>query len=328
MPYRAATRPSPCSAGAEAEVDPRRSQIRRAAGSLFASDVYQSYTASYTWSSNQAAHLGLGFCAAALALGLVPWLAEHRWILFVVYPLKEARDVVLAGRMAVSPFPVPRAQVLVDAATDLAFVTMGIALAAMLPLEPGEAILWLCVLAALAFLAWRRFGPEKRAFDKSALPYLFRLGAFRASWSVEEPAVRRFLRGEGPRHLLLVGKAGSGRTTLAVAIGCEMTVRQGYARYCSAGFLAEHIATGRTAPSEPVEPWTIDEAELLVVDDVMGLDAIAPRAASLAGKRCLWVAAAAADVGALEARLHRTFGAGEVAVLDVGAMAYRPPNGA
>ncbi|MBU6166737.1 MAG: hypothetical protein KGQ52_11505 [Alphaproteobacteria bacterium] len=294
--------------------------LRRGVGNLFSSDVYQNYTATYAWASNQTAHLGLGCVVAMIALALCPWLAEHLWLMFLVYPAKEGLDVWLARRLRGSPFPVPLREILIDSATDLGFVSLGIALAVLQPLHPASLAAWAGVALAFAALASRHFIAGKRAFDKSALPYLFRLGGFRATWRDEADVIRAFLDGNGPPHLLLVGQRGSGRTTLAVAIGCELANRLQLVRHVSCPDLIEAL-TGRNHASRASEPWTVHEAGWLVVDHVDAGRKLPPLPP---GKRIIWVASADADRPGLEAMLAAA-GAGGLAVIDVTAMAYQPP---
>lgn len=303
--------------------DSRRTQLFKPAGSLFSSDVYQNYTSTYTWWANQTAHLGLGFGIAAVAMDLIPWLGMHVWIMFCVYPLKESRDIWLARGAAKSPFPVDTKEILTDSATDLAFVSLGIALAVFLLMPDIYLALWALLLVTAMIWGWWRFHPEKRSFDKSGLPYLFRLGAYSATgWASAEQAVRGFMNGNGPPHLVLSGKTGDGRTTLAVAMGSEGTVSRNYIRYlASANELLEVGSAERGTVSRPAEAWTLGEADWVIIDNISFIPAQFDATIQLVRKRCIWVTSGTSPLlDELEAR----FGAGQVAKVDVSNLGYAP----
>ena len=306
--------------------DPRATQLRRAAGSLFSSDVYQSYTASYTWTSNQTAHLGLGFILASIALAWFPELRGVWWVLFVPYFLKELYDAYLTWKINKGPLAIERAEVWWDGVADFTFVSLGVAYALLITGGVWHHAVFFVALAAAVLVFGARFIPEKRAFDKSKLPYLFRLGTYHCRNLGADLAgeIDGFFRQRGEtRHLLLHGNPGSGRTTLAVGIGCEAAIRHGYVRYLPFPKLIEELGTsGRV--SKPSEPWSFDEADILIVDDCPGLAAIAPHAPRLAAKRCVWVVITGTDPAMARQDLEAVAPASRITVIDVDALGYEP----
>ena len=293
--------------------------------SLFNSDVYTTYTAWYTWTSNQSAHMGLGCAVALIMLGLVPWFADHRWAMFLVYPWKEALDFYLAWRVNKPPFAMRALYILADCVTDAGFVSLGVLIVALSPIEWRDLIpiaVAVAVLLAVAMLYWKR---GKKAYDKSGLPYLFRLATFHpADWTAAEAPVRSFLERLGADHLVLFGSYHSGKTSLAVGIGCEALEKGSLVRYLAAGRLLEELGSPSSGPSAADQPLTVAEADLLIIDDVMALAALAPLANGLKGKRCIWGVTSLANVNDIAAAIQSALPGATLALIDVDAMGYSP----
>ncbi len=300
--------------------DDRKKQLLKPAGSLFSSDVYQSYTASYTWWANQTAHLGLGFVATAIAMELISWLATYFWVAFLVYPLKEIRDIRLALIASQSPFPIKKCEIIADSVTDVIFVSLGVALAVFLPWPDVYLAVWFLLLVVATLWGWWRFHPEKRAFDKSGLPYLFRLGTYSAAnWDYAKKPVCNFLKGNGPQHLILSGKPGDGRTTLAVAIGSEVTVGQKYIRYISAANELIEAGSHTQKESKLSESWSLNEADWVIIDNISAIPIDFKTVKHLKNKRCIWVTSTNETL--LE-QLEKQFGKIQTKSVDVSKLGY------
>jgi hypothetical protein len=293
--------------------------------SLFNSDVYTSYTAWYSWTSNQAAHMGLGCAVATIAMGLLPWFDQHRWAMFLVYPWKEALDFYLAWRVNKPPFAMRPFAILADCLTDLGFVSLGVLIVALSPIGWSDLIpiaAMLGVLLAVAMLYWKA---GKKAYDKSGLPFLFRLATFHpAVWTTAEAPIRNFLEHQGIEHLVLFGSYHSGKTSLAAGIGCEALEKGALVRYLAAGRLIEELGSPASAPSAADQVLTVAEANLLIVDDVMGLAALAPLANGLKGKRCVWGVTSLANVNDVVAAIQTALPGATLVTIDVGKMGYAP----
>jgi hypothetical protein len=301
--------------------------------SLFASDVYQNYTAWYTWVSNQAAHAGLGCMAALIAMATLPWIDANRWALFAVYPCKEGWDYVRAARINRPPFPLKRREILMDCTTDVAFVSVGVLIAALTPLSVHDILLSLAAAVAVALGLTPPFRRSKQGFDRSGMPFLFRLATFHARrWEHAEGPIRGLLNSTGPTHLILHGPAGSGKTSLAIGIACEGVNSNQRVLYLPPGRLIEELASP-TEPRGTDEPWRVTDAEVLVVDDVWNLAGLSSLAASsttlsvLASKRGVWSVAAQGDPGVILKQLIAATGLppDSFCVIDVAAMGYRRP---
>ena len=293
---------------------------------LFDSDVYTSYTAWYAWRSNQCGHAGLGCIVSLAAITFVPWFDEHRWALFAFYPFKEAFDFWRAVKVNKGPFPVPWRVILADCVTDTLFVWLGVFITYLVPLSLWDIAVIAIAIAVVLAIALPYWRPSKRGFDKSGLPYLFRLATFYpANWEAAKAPIRDFLNQKGVGHLVLFGPHESGKTSLAVGIGCEAIEAGKNVRYLSACRLLEELSAPQRP--DPDEPWTVDEADVLIVDDVVEVAALTSLANRLAGgQRCVWGISSLAGTREVSPELQ----AMPFAAVNVGAMNYswrRPRRG-
>jgi hypothetical protein len=258
-------------------------------------------------------------------MGLVPWFSDHRWAMFLVYPWKEALDFYLAWRVNKPPFAMTWFGILTDCLTDLGFVSLGVLIVALSPVDWPDLIpigIAVGVLLSVAMFYWKA---GKKAYDKSGMPFLFRLATFHpADWTAAEAPVRNFLEQKGIEHLVLFGSYHSGKTSLAVGIGCEALEKGALVRYLASGRLLEELGSPATAPSASDQSLTVVEANLLIVDDVMGLGALAPLAGGLAGKRCIWGVTSLANVNDIVAAIQAALPGAQLAMIDVDAMRYSP----
>ena len=146
--------------------------------------------------------------------------------------------------------------------------------------------LWLAFFIAL-FAPLSRWLPEKIRFQQAQLPYLFRLAEFpsanlsRAEIGALESFLNDSVGSATPRHVVIVGTLGAGKTTLAAGLGTEAAFNQKKVRFLSFDKLQDIVVCGREpVPPRGTEAWKWRESQLLIIDDVLGLQ---PRAAGTFG---------------------------------------------
>jgi hypothetical protein len=292
---------------------------------LFGSDVYEDYTAIYTWNSNQMAHAMMGFAGTtllahgAVELGMSPWWA----LLFAVIPaLKDATDYAVDLTRAGHIFEITEAherETRADGFTDNYFWNVGTLLAVFLAVStategwPLYVLFGVAIAYAMVGIFWLggHFNAQKLRFDTAALPYFFRLpnfagnlvGAFQVTESGDgdDGGRKAAIQGveaftydheDAARHLIVSGPARSRKTTLASAIGSGLTVRDTTVRYLSQTALVDALAMEQSgeerAKTEPLPPLL---ANVIIVDDVGAAlpDESLPR--KLAERRTVWVIA-------------------------------------
>jgi hypothetical protein len=299
---------------------------------LFGSDVYLSYTAAYTWQSNQTAHAMMGFTGTTLltiAATSMGFNALYGLSFFIIPVSKDVSDLILDRARALSGggnqyFPVNLRELVWDALTDTFFWSLGMVLALAVIMKGQEHALanyfWslFVVLLVGAILVPRRYYlTEKSAFDKTGLPYYFRLPNFDGVFSSTADAAKitAFLdNSDRNQHFLIHGDHGSRKTTLCVGIGSGLTITRRLkakppaVRYISAARLVEELALGADQESGGEEPHTIFEADILIVDDLLQVfttpqqpgNETADAWKKLLEKPIVWAVSHEADVAAWE----------------------------
>ena len=175
--------------------------------------------------------------------------------------------------------------------------------------------------------------PVKRAFDKSALPYFFRLANYDAEFSEPDiQDIQQLIQGvdsgsDGYTHLVLFGPGQSGKTTLAVGIGSELTARKARVRYisCSKYLDSESITGEKKATLSALnQPWLPEECQLLIVDDVKGDVTVTQRPQHV--RSSIWVTDIKANAEQLLQNLQTDWLTDneKIHLVDVQSLAYKP----
>ncbi len=274
-------------------------------------DVQDAITASYVWMADQIGHLFLGLVPTLILAWLVSSVFSPgiiRTVLIVVLALgifgywiyKEITDFHDTQQRAGDIFPFDSSDIWWNVKTALTYFGIG-GIWAVTAFLHGWALLIVVPLTFWPGLMvaywWLR---RKLAFQQAGLPYLYRLANFKAVMGPEqEPKVEelvkklcnlkdrkvemwRVLLGIDkveqqlpiPRHLLITGTLGAGKTSLAVGIGTEFAFALGIGRYLSAAKLVQLAADAPNMPDNQMEyddgrvlwPWR--QCGLIIVDDV------------------------------------------------------------
>jgi hypothetical protein len=302
--------------------------------------VFNPYPASYSWDSNQMAHAMMGFAGVVLLAqtGALFGLPLYCGALFAAFPLgKDVIDlwVDFGRKRKVVIYRRQRRHILAplgDAAADQSFWWTGGALAlfVLASTAGGDGAGGWALAAAVALLAaglaiGLPFRAEKARFDKSGMPYYFRLpnlerGADPRGGPPPGPltpegftrVVNDFIASREARHLAIVGPARTGRTLVSIGIGCDMLsighgTRVRYLRWSELGELAgeeAHTASGAQ------EPWALAEASVLIVDDTpLEADFTGLPASLFAARKVIWATSRAYEHDAGGGELDQLVGA-------------------
>ena len=276
-------------------------------------DVQDAITASYVWMADQIGHLFLGLVPTLILAWLVNSMLPAGWIwirttlivllavlMFGYWVYKEFTDFHDTKGRAGPVFPFDSSDIWWNVKTALTYFGIG-GIWAVTAFLNGP---MLFIVVPLTFWPglmvaywWLR---RKLAFQQAGLPYLYRLANFKSVMGPDqeprvEELVRKICNLKGrrvamwrvllgrdkveqhlpiPRHILITGSFGSGKTSLAVGIATEFAFALGIGRYLSAAKLAQLAADAPNMPQSRMEyddgrvlwPWR--QSDLIIVDDV------------------------------------------------------------
>lgn len=258
-------------------------------------EVQTGYTYTYIWMANQVGHFMLGLAPVLLAdwAGQAVWNWQHdaptppfphHWVygfaaaLAGLWFAKEAYDVIVAENGVGREFRVNGGDLWKDAFTALYFFWSGIITASLSFRRPDLAVLSFLILLAIAVVVpgWYWLS-RKLCFQRGQFPFLARLADFTSGFGSGDGRLGRdeinaFVALDGPgipgqvQHLLIFGAAGTGRSTLAVAMGTEHTFKVRPARYMTWTKFLDLDNANKQEDSKRVWPWR--EADILFLDDV------------------------------------------------------------
>lgn len=246
---------------------------------VLSKEVQTSPTYSYQWLADQAGHVAAGMLAVLMFwwvlgrsdLGAIIGFAVAAFGILLV----ELNDIRQAFAKLDKLFDGTRDRIdlLLNASVAAWYVIAGAFIAVSATLGWSW---WLFAPFLMAVLVpipyWLR---QKIRFQQVGLPFLFRLPEFKLSGFPREIAkkIDLFIRTSDhapPKHIAIIGKLGSGKTSLAVGIATEGAFNGKKARYLTFDKL-QQIAR---LPKEPPAPrntrlWPWRASQILVVDDVV-----------------------------------------------------------
>lgn len=281
----------------------------------FGSDVFEPLTHLYGWEANQVAHAGMGFAGATLfAYAAVALDRSPCWaFLFLIIPiLKDITDYLVDIHSVGSVFKITRQikrELWFDGGTDFFFWSSGTLLALFFYFAAHSSspkVYWVLLIVILwvgggGFAMWCYYGPRKKRFDQSGLPFYWRLPMMRCGLMPKDEAetyVHQFIHEPHPSHLVLSGPAQCGKTRLSCAIGTHLTTRKTAVCYRTFEKLKDDLLQWKQnePPGERLEQ--LQSAQIIICDDALEpyeADLESGLREVLAGKHVLWVMARHTD---------------------------------
>jgi DNA replication protein len=255
---------------------------------LIGKDSYRGVTLTYSWLANQFGHIALGFIPTFILYLIlakyrgIQWAAfwsavfiSGAWLLFETYnflgPLlsknrSRSKVVFVPGKKYI--FQPAWGNIAFDTGTDILFFWFGAFLTSILCYFSLTALIILLVIASLLIYPCCYWYPTKMYLQIPQYPFQFRL----SQWDVEKidaddmATVNKFLNNRNAgMHLLIFGSKNSGKTSIAVGIATELSIKHIPSVYITAMKLYCMFCD----PDEKPETlWNWRTSSVLVIDDI------------------------------------------------------------
>lgn len=256
---------------------------------LIGKDSYRGVTLTYAWLANQFGHFSLGFIPSILLYFALQkytnltmpafWSAlivSSFWLLFELYNflgpllLKKSSALVSIVDKQYTFTPAWR-NIAFDTFTDLCFFWLG-SFAACLLFEPQTGIIIIFLLLFLIILYPSYYWYKTKIYLQNALyPFQFRLSQWNSKISEDnKQAALKFLKAEGMgNHLIIFGSENSGKSSLSIGIGTEISINHHSSLYTTAIKLFSSLnETDKNIRTATDSLWTWRETDLLIIDDI------------------------------------------------------------
>lgn len=258
------------------------SQLR---ADLVGKDSHRGVTLTYAWLANQFGHFALGFIPTTIlhhvAMPDAPVFVIAFWVSFFwcCFELANFLLPLLLGRerrqgrwqRRCYDFAPDWVHIAFDTFTDLLYFWLG-AFVAALVCDHSVAALKISIILFLSLLYPSWYWYVSRIYlQQAAYPMQMRLSQWNQGLSPEDKMILDdFLNSKNPsKHLLLFGGGGSGKTSMGVAIGHELSLKRKSCSYTSAMKLMWQFSLPDVAILRQQKTgWTWRTAELLVIDDL------------------------------------------------------------
>jgi hypothetical protein len=258
-------------------------------------EVEMAATYSYMWLADEVGHMGLGILLsfgtitlARLVMHAPPEALLPQLVGFLV------ASAIVAGwewnsyrtsirQAAGSQFPLQTGLLRRDARVATFYMALGAAMGWALHQSWMISVPLILLMIALAFKVAFPWVREKMIWQKAGLPYLSRMADLghkimpgeqaKQLWNLVETSPPVGNQGT-PRHVIVAGHVGSGRSRLAASFGTEHAFRGRSVRYLAFSQLVELARAGDLEIDGPppgpanIGYWRWSQAQLLVIDDI------------------------------------------------------------
>jgi len=266
----------------------------------FGKEVQSAATYSYLWIADQMGHVAVGLLVHMALMFVMLEIVDPLFGLGVQLGWANAGALLLVtlgvcyfeyrtytsavSDAAGSLFPLDSVLLRRNAVTASAYMIFGAVASygAYLPGWWSAAVFVVTVIIAVFWMPpWLR---QKITWQKAALPYLFRLAdsGHDIGKDVAEEIQQRIDTspvGATPWQIVLIGAAGSGRTTMACGLGTEFAFKKRKVRFMSFGTLLELSSQCDGRGPDTLPPvgnwgpnniffWPWFESQYLIIDDI------------------------------------------------------------
>jgi hypothetical protein len=268
-----------------------RDILRQLKDDLIGKDSYRGISLTYSWLANQFGHFTLGFIPTLITYSILKkcssvhnpafWAAliiSVLWLLFELYnflgPLlskKISRSNLLFVPGNKYVFQPAWGNVAFDTFTDLCYFWMGAFTASLYFKCSCTVMVILITLFVILIYPAYYWYLTKMYLQAAQYPFQFRLSQWEGQiLPGDKKNVLEFLRKkETGRHLLIFGSRKSGKTSLSVGIGTEMSIKHKTCLYTTAMKLFSMFAEkDEVLLTNKGSLWTWRNSSLLVIDDI------------------------------------------------------------
>lgn len=258
---------------------------------LIGKDSYRGVTLTYSWLANQVGHFSLGFIPTVLIsvplikytliTNIPVWSAviiSVIWLLFELYnflgPLlfkKKSKSNVFFISGKIHSFKTPWTNIAFDTFTDLCFFWLGAFSASLYLGVSMFAIFILVLLSFILMYAGRYWYLIKMYIQSAQYPFQFRLSQWEGNInSNDKGIIDQFIANkDAGNHLFVFGKKGSGKTSISVGIGTEISINKKVCLYTTGiKLLSMFFESDNDRQLSGTQLWTWRTASLLVIDDI------------------------------------------------------------
>ncbi len=254
---------------------------------VFDKEVQSAATYSYLWIADQVGHIGLGVMLQFLGVwvfqGLFSLIGYHPFgtnlsgllLIFSATSFWEWRAYEKFVHLASGRFPLNTKGLRKNAMTATLYMWFGAIIGFGFHLDAAAGLTILVATLLLAIIPAPWWIRQKMIWQKASLPYLSRLAGVRKTISQHDADAVRHMMQEvvppdgTPRQIIIFGDIGSGRTSLASAIGTEFAFSSNKVRYLT---LTKFVELAEDFGSYPgprnIHYWSWANAQVLVLDDV------------------------------------------------------------
>jgi hypothetical protein len=233
--------------------------------------------------ANQFGHFSLGFIPTLICCSILKgntsmvnpefWAAlivSGIWLLFELYNFLGP----LLGKRSQIKFTPDWANIGFDTFTDLCFFWLGAFSASLYLLFSWVAVSMILILIGILCFCASYWYVTKMYLQEARYPFQYRLSQWNFDIAPnEQKTILNFLHEKDrPRHLLVFGTQGSGKTSLCVGLGTELSIKRNACSYVTALKLYSMFFEPPDKPIDSRKPvtniWGWRDSSIIIIDDI------------------------------------------------------------